>query len=257
MYAYCREFPVKLIPHVTETGEVNDIIHHYKKPGGANRGADAAKPAQKATPKPGQSAQTTSKKKGKETAENVKQEAEAEEPGFVQRDQVPGDNLALVPGTPNLHHLDIEAALNQITSEDTAQMIGLVCHLAHWRVFGHLNPLPLDPYHLKQLFIRIAKIQQAYECKAWGERAAAFIPFIMPMVVLAVRIEVASIFKRNFSVFFSKKQHEQVALKQINDVITHLIDPNVYYSRLSFFESGRRAIHIKYAKAKRSSQEGG
>jgi len=54
MYAYCREFPVKLIPHVTETGEVNDIIHHYKKPGGASRGADAAKPAPKAAPKPGQ-----------------------------------------------------------------------------------------------------------------------------------------------------------------------------------------------------------
>ena len=76
----------------------------------------------------------------------------------------------------------------------------------------------------------------------------------MPMVVLAVRIEVARIFKRNFSFFFSKKQHEQVALKQINDIITHLIDPNVYYSRLSFFESGRLAIHIKYAKTQRSSQ---
>ena len=35
-------------------------------------------------------------------------------------------------------------------------------------------------------------------------------------------------------------------MKYINDVITYLIDPNIYYSRLSFFESGRQAIDIKY-----------
>ena len=35
-------------------------------------------------------------------------------------------------------------------------------------------------------------------------------------------------------------------MKLVNDVITQLIDPNIYYSRLSFFESGREAIHIKH-----------
>lgn len=42
-------------------------------------------------------------------------------------------------------------------------------------------------------------------------------------------------------------------MKLINDVITLLIDPNLYYSRLSFFESGREAINIKYQKSKRQS----
>jgi hypothetical protein len=35
-------------------------------------------------------------------------------------------------------------------------------------------------------------------------------------------------------------------MKLINDVITHLLDPNIYYSRFSFFESGKDAINIKY-----------
>ena len=36
-------------------------------------------------------------------------------------------------------------------------------------------------------------------------------------------------------------------MKLINDLITQLIDPNIFYSRFSFFESGRDAIEIKYA----------
>ena len=78
-----------------------------------------------------------------------------------------------------------------------------------------------------------------------------FVSFIMPMIVLAVRIEVEIIFKNSYKIFFSKEQHERIALKLINDVITQLIDPNLYYSRLSFFESGREAINIKYDKSKK------
>lgn len=42
-------------------------------------------------------------------------------------------------------------------------------------------------------------------------------------------------------------------MKLINDVITHLLDPNLYYSRFSFLESGMEAINIKYEKAKSST----
>lgn len=35
-------------------------------------------------------------------------------------------------------------------------------------------------------------------------------------------------------------------MKLMNDVITHLLDPNLYYSRFSFLESGKEAINIKY-----------
>jgi hypothetical protein len=78
----------------------------------------------------------------------------------------------------------------------------------------------------------------------------------MPMILLALRIEVEIIFKNSYKVFFSKQSHEQIAMKLINDVITQLIDPNVYYSRLSFFESGKDAINIKYEKSKKQPPSG-
>ena len=34
-------------------------------------------------------------------------------------------------------------------------------------------------------------------------------------------------------------------MKLINDVITHMLDPNLYFSRFSFLESGMEAITIK------------
>ena len=70
------------------------------------------------------------------------------------------------------------------------------------------------------------------------------------MIVLAIRMEIEIIFKNTYKVFFSKEGHTKIAMKLINDVITQLIDPNIFYSRFSFFESGREAINIKYEKSK-------
>lgn len=32
MFGFSREFPIKVIPHVTEQGEIVDILHNYKRP---------------------------------------------------------------------------------------------------------------------------------------------------------------------------------------------------------------------------------
>jgi len=67
----------------------------------------------------------------------------------------------------------------------------------------------------------------------------------MPMIMLAIRMEVEVIFKNSYPKFFSREIQERVAMKLINDLITMLIDPNIFYSRFSFFESSREAIGIK------------
>jgi hypothetical protein len=41
-------------------------------------------------------------------------------------------------------------------------------------------------------------------------------------------------------------------MKLINDLVTQLLDPCLYFSRFSFFESGREAIQLKQEKAKQS-----
>ena len=68
----------------------------------------------------------------------------------------------------------------------------------------------------------------------------------MPMIILAIRMEIEVIFKNSYQEFFSKSNHEKIATKLINDVVTHLLDPNLYYSRFSFLESGMEAINLKY-----------
>eukprot|EP00352_Strombidinopsis_acuminata_P003058 CAMPEP_0176377262 /NCGR_PEP_ID=MMETSP0126-20121128/28760_1 /TAXON_ID=141414 ORGANISM="Strombidinopsis acuminatum, Strain SPMC142" /NCGR_SAMPLE_ID=MMETSP0126 /ASSEMBLY_ACC=CAM_ASM_000229 /LENGTH=119 /DNA_ID=CAMNT_0017739019 /DNA_START=73 /DNA_END=432 /DNA_ORIENTATION=- len=73
------------------------------------------------------------------------------------------------------------------------------------------------------------------------------------MIVLAIRIEVEHIFKESYPDFFEEEKHDQLASKLINDLITELIDPNIFYSRFSFFESGREAINIKYENNKTST----
>ena len=133
-------------------------------------------------------------------------------------------------------------------------MIGLIAHLVYWNVFGHLNSLPLDTYHKKLLFIQIAQIQADLDNKYAGKKILGVLH--MPMLILCIRIIIENIFKNTYSEFFSKEQHEQVRLqhhkniiqisvKLINDVITNMLDPNLYYSRFSFLESGMDAINLK------------
>jgi hypothetical protein len=74
----------------------------------------------------------------------------------------------------------------------------------------------------------------------------------MPMLILAIRIETEVIFKNSYPHFFKIERHEKIAMKHINDLITQLIDSNLFYSRFSFFESGRDAINIKVKLTKQS-----
>jgi len=63
------------------------------------------------------------------------------------------------------------------------------------------------------------------------------------MIVLAIRIEIEMIYKNSYPMFFSEPVQAKIANKLINDQITELLDPNLYISRFSFYESGRDANH--------------
>ena len=74
-----------------------------------------------------------------------------------------------------------------------------------------------------------------------------FAIFIMPMVLLAIRHEVESIFRDAYPLFFKYPDQETSLLRCLNGVITYILDPNLYYSRFSFLESDRHAIRLKTA----------
>lgn len=52
------------------------------------------------------------------------------------------------------HH--IELTFKEIKSERITRMTGLISHFVYWCLFGHINEMPLDSYHTKQLFISVA-----------------------------------------------------------------------------------------------------
>jgi len=79
----------------------------------------------------------------------------------------------------------------------------------------------------------------------------------MPMILLAIRVEMEVILKVNYPHFMEEKQNEEVAMRLVNGVITELLDPKIYYSRFSFLESGKEAIDIKYLIANRKQGQMG
>lgn len=68
----------------------------------------------------------------------------------------------------------------------------------------------------------------------------------MPMILLAIRVEMEVILKVNYPRFMEDKTNEEITMRSINGVITELLDPKIYYSRFSFLESGKDAIDIKF-----------
>jgi len=122
--------------------------------------------------------------------------------------------------------------------------------MAYWNVFGHFNKIPLDLYHRRQIFISYSTLRDQINQKLNGKRNDLI--FMIPMMVLALRVEVEVIFKNQYPKFFAEERNEKIAMKLINDLITQLVDPCLYLSRFSFLESGREAIELKQQKAKQS-----
>jgi len=139
-------------------------------------------------------------------------------------------------------------AKDEITSERVARLVGLISHFVYWSVFGSINQMPLDDYHLKQLFISVAQSTSQLQIK-YSQRKQFFTTFMMPMILLAIRVEMEVILKVNFPKFMEHPPNEELAMRLVNGVITEVLDPNIFYSRFSFLESGKEAIDMKFKLA--------
>ena len=211
MYSYAKNFPKQIIPHIKEGGAINDIIHNYQR----------SKPLK----------QKQEEKVGNDYSLDDKKQVNS-----------------LEAAKPKLTHKNITAAQKEIQKTSSSKLIGLVAHLAYWNVFGHFNKLPLDLYHRRQIFISFSTLRDQLNAKYHGLRS--YYIFMTPMLILALRLEIEVIFKNQYPKFFAEEHHEKNAMKLINDLITQLLDPNLLFSRFSFFESGRDAINIKYHRSK-------
>jgi len=103
-------------------------------------------------------------------------------------------------------------------------------------------------------------------CEAIGKRLLQ--NFVMPLLIMTARMEIEIIFNMSYDKFFNNigpsgnKQitsnisdtgevldhpaHILQAQRLMNGVITEILDPNIFYSRISFLESGKGAIDLKH-----------
>ena len=155
----------------------------------------------------------------------------------------------------------IQDTFEEIESDRVAKLIGLCSHFVYWAVLGNFNNLPLDDYHMKQLFISMLQCVSAIELSFLKNEKmkTMFVNFVMPMIILTIRVEMEVIFKMNYRAFLANKSstgrnlpengeelaHAAHCMRLINGVITEIFDPNLFYSRLSFLESGKDALDIK------------
>lgn len=90
--------------------------------------------------------------------------------------------------------------------ELTARLIGLLSHFIYWVVFGHMNPNPLSAFHLKQLFISIMQCISLIEKE--NDSKKVFCSFIMPMILLTIRLEIETIYKNTYPLIMNDQETE-------------------------------------------------
>jgi len=188
LHIYEKEFPFHLIPHIKKVlnkTEINDCIHYYFKP-----------------------------KNRSDSPGSHKASSHAQDDYNFATKEKKKDNLALVQGKPTLNEADLELTGNELTRESTAKLIGLVAQLGYWKVFGHFNELLIDKYHLKQIFIGITQIQSGMEARYQGKPVFMF---VMPMIILSVRIMVDRLFTKCYPQFFSEPTHKKVSIIHFSD----------------------------------------
>ena len=55
----------------------------------------------------------------------------------------------MIASCPKINESDIKDAISEITNESTAKLVGLIAHIVYWTVYGLINDMPLDSYHMK------------------------------------------------------------------------------------------------------------
>ena len=64
----------------------------------------------------------------------------------------------------------------------------------------------------------------------------------MPVFILIIRIESEAIFVKKFKVLFIDKKSEIIAVEKINDLITNIFDPNLFFSTFNHVENEQNLV---------------
>jgi hypothetical protein len=153
------------------------------------------------------------------------------------------------PASPRDKKLDqLRTTLRMVESENNARLIGIVSHFCYWTIFGHLHSIGISNEQRQQMFVTIIHLFNEKSVK--GQK-----PFYKALLILIIRIISENIFANSFKQFFSIAMQAQAANQRLQCVISKLFDPEGYFSRFSFLESGMDALGANLrAKTKMSAK---
>jgi hypothetical protein len=134
----------------------------------------------------------------------------------------------------------IKKALLSIAAEPNVRLIGLMSHFCYWTVFGHLHTEPIERDYFQAMFVSILHLYFEAE-----QEAKSNLQLHMALLLLVLRVEVDYIFSKSYPEFYSVPVQRKVVEYKLQQVITRLLDPEIFLSRLSFLESSLEALHLK------------
>lgn len=134
----------------------------------------------------------------------------------------------------------IRKALLSCAADQSIRLIGLMAHFCYWTIFGHLHNEPIERDYFQSMFVSILHLY--YEAE---QEAKSHVQLNLALLLLVLRIEVDYIFTKSFPEFLTVPVQRKVLQFKLQQVITRLLDPEVFLSRLSFLESSLEALHLK------------
>jgi len=108
------------------------------------------------------------------------------------------------------------------------RIIGLLINLLYWIVFGYINRIQIDQYTKQQILFKIYEEINTLEINFNDKKI--YDKLFMPLLILIVRIECEAIFTKKFKHLFENKNNLDISMEKINEIITHIFDPNCYFN---------------------------
>ena len=130
---------------------------------------------------------------------------------------------------------DILYAYKKMQSPHVYRIIGLLVNLIYWIVFGFVNKVQINKNTKQQILLKI--LEEMLNFEGTFKNKLKYQKIFMPVFILILRIESEAIFVKKFKILFSDRKSEIFAVEKINDLITNIFDPNMFFCNFNFVDN--------------------
>lgn len=127
------------------------------------------------------------------------------------------------------------------------RIIGLLINLLYWIIFGYINRIQVDKYTKQQILFKIYEELNNLETHITDKKI--YDKLFMPILILIVRIECEAIFTKKFKNLFENKTNLEISMEKINEIITHIFDPNCYFNTFTIMANDMNKLKHQLDKS--------